>query len=68
VGTGTSSSASVTGPAIVLPTLELQAFLPDEHSIDITLPITNIAVVSALGVVSFGASSGESVGESRGLG
>ncbi len=33
------------GLALLLPTLELQAFLPDEYSIDISLPITNIAVV-----------------------
>lgn len=48
VGTGTSETSSVLSPALVLPTLELQAFLPDEYSIDISLPITNIAVVSAI--------------------
>ncbi len=47
-GTGYAGETVVLGPALFLPTLELQAFLPHEYSIDITIPITNIAVVSAI--------------------
>lgn len=48
MGTGTTGETVLLGPALFLPTLELQAFLPHEYSIDISVPITNIAVVSAI--------------------
>jgi hypothetical protein len=40
--------SSLVSPAFLGPTLELQLFLPREYSIDVSVPITNIAVVSAL--------------------
>src|SRR5689334_8609284 len=48
VGFGGSNSSTGVLPAIYLPTLELRYFLhPQDWSIDLTVPITNIAIISA---------------------
>ena len=43
------NSAEGTGAfgALLLPTLEAQIFLPREFSVDVTIPVTNIAILSA---------------------
>ena len=44
--TSSSRSDSALGPALLLPTLEMQFFLSSGPSIDITMPITNMILVS----------------------
>lgn len=45
--TSNSGSGSGTvGPALLFPTLELQGFFKKEYSLDITMPITNMIIVS----------------------
>jgi hypothetical protein len=44
---GGGSSASFVGPALLLPTLEFQGFFPGEYSLDVTLPVTNMILVSS---------------------
>lgn len=47
---GSTGSTSVSGisPALLLPSLEIQGFLPGEYSIDVSVPLTNIIVIAAL--------------------
>ena len=44
--TSSSRSASSVGPALLLPTLEMQIFTSGGSSFDITIPITNMILVS----------------------
>jgi len=46
---GSTGSTSVSGvsPALLLPSLEIQGFLPDEYSIDVSIPLTNIIIIAA---------------------
>lgn len=47
-GGGFSSAGDGMSGAFLLPTAELQIFLPREYSIDVTMPVLNIALLSAL--------------------
>lgn len=47
-GGGFSSAGDGMAGAFLLPTAELQIFLPREYSIDVTMPVLNIALLSAL--------------------
>ncbi|MBK8251478.1 MAG: hypothetical protein IPK82_02270 [Polyangiaceae bacterium] len=44
----TGSTGATIVPALLLPTLELQLFLPGEYSIDLVAPVLNMAVTSAV--------------------
>lgn len=41
-------SQSAVSPALLLPTLELQAFLPGEYSLDLVVPVATMALSSAV--------------------
>jgi hypothetical protein len=43
----TSYGGKITG-AVLLPSLELQFFLPKEYSIDLSVPVTNMVLISAI--------------------
>lgn len=47
-GGGFSGGANGSGPALLLPTAELQIFLPGEFSIDVSVPLLNMALGSVL--------------------
>lgn len=47
-GGGFSSAGDGMSGALLLPTAELQIFLPREYSIDVSMPVLNIALLSAL--------------------
>lgn len=47
-GSTGSTSTSGISPALLLPSLEIQGFLPGEYSIDVSVPLTNIIVIAAL--------------------
>ena len=48
VVSSTGSTASGASPALLLPTLELQFFTRRGHSVDISVPISNLLIVSAV--------------------
>jgi hypothetical protein len=47
-GGGASGGAGAWGPALLLPTAELQVFMPGEFSIDVSVPVLNMALGSTL--------------------